>query len=55
MQCNRQIVLFSSLLAFTLALSGPNATAATPGFTISATNLTMSSNTSSGVGSSTFT
>ncbi len=44
-------VLFASLVMFSI----PNASAATPSFTITATNVTMSSNGSSGSGSSTFT
>ncbi|MGA7343891.1 MAG: hypothetical protein WBE72_07695 [Terracidiphilus sp.] len=51
----RPLVLFSSLLTFTLAFSAARAPAATPAFTITATNVTLSSSTSSGVGSSSFT
>ncbi|MGO9339948.1 MAG: hypothetical protein ACLPY1_20810 [Terracidiphilus sp.] len=55
MQRYRLLVLPRIILAFSFVVSGSLALAATPDFTIAATNVTMSSNTSSGTGSSTFT
>jgi hypothetical protein len=55
MRTDRPPVLLGLLLAVSLALTGLPALAATPAFTIAATNVTMSSNTSSGQGSSPFT
>jgi hypothetical protein len=51
----RAHVLIGRLLAEGLVLAGFPALAATPAFTIAATNVTMSSSTSSGQGSSSFT
>ena len=55
MRCCRAPVLLELLLTASFVFAGFPALAATPGFTITATNLTMSSTTSSGSGSSTFT
>jgi hypothetical protein len=49
------LVLIGRLLTASLVLAGFPALAASPAFTIDATNVTMSSSTSSGVGSSSFT
>ncbi|MGB8029355.1 MAG: hypothetical protein WCF30_06780 [Terracidiphilus sp.] len=49
------LALLAALLAVSLFLTGLTASAATPGFTITATNATLSSSTSSGAGSSSFT
>ncbi len=55
MRCDRVLVLLGLLLAFISTYSGSPALAATPDFTITATNATMSSSSSSGFGSSSFT
>ena len=55
MQRCSPIVVHGFLLAFSFVVSGSPALAATPAFTITATDVTMSSNGTSGVGSSTFT
>ncbi len=55
MQRYRLLAILGFLLAFRFAVSGSPALAATPSFTIAATNVTMSSSNSSGVGSSSFT
>lgn len=55
MRFYRAFVLLGPLLIVSLALSASPALAATPGFTITATNATMSSSGSSGTGSTTFT
>jgi hypothetical protein len=55
MQRYRLIVLLGFLLAFSFVVFGSPALAATPSFTITGTNVTMSSSTSSGAGSSSFT
>lgn len=56
MQMSRLLVsLAASLLPFSPVYSGSPALAATPGFTITASNVTMSSNASDGYGSSNFT
>ena len=55
MQRCRLLVVLGALVTFSVAFFGSPALAATPSFTITATNLTMSSATSSGDGSSTFT
>jgi len=55
MQRRRMSLLVASLLAFTVTFLGTNALAATPSFTITATDVTMSSNGSDGVGTSTTT
>ncbi|MGP8251971.1 MAG: hypothetical protein ACLQHF_08050 [Terracidiphilus sp.] len=55
MQHRRTFLLAASLLAPLVAFSGTNALAATPGFTIAATSVTMSNNASNGVGFSSFT
>jgi hypothetical protein len=55
MQKYRLFALLGLVLAFSLGVSGSSAAAPTPSFTIAATNVTMSSSGSSGVGSSTFT
>jgi len=53
----RTSLFVAALLAFFAVFSIPNASAATPSpsFTITAANVTMSTNTSSGIGSSSFT
>ena len=55
MQRYRLFAVLGFLFAFNLAYSGSPARAATPAFTLTASNVTMSSTTSSGVGSSSFT
>jgi hypothetical protein len=55
MRCNRVLVLLGLLLTASFVFAGFPALAATPSFTITATNATLSSNTSSGAGISTFT
>lgn len=55
MNLQKSIVTFSSMLVLSFGFFGTQARAATPSFTISATNATMSSSGSSGTGSSTFT
>lgn len=55
MQDRRMPLFAASLLAFFVAFSGTNALAATPVFTITATNVTMSSSGKTGTGSSSFT
>ena len=55
MQGYRLIVVLGFLLAFSFVVSSSPALAATPGFTIAATNVTMSNSSSSGSGSSSFT
>lgn len=55
MQRYRLLVALGLLLTLSFVVSGSAASAATPDFTVAATNVTMSSATSSGVGSSTFT
>ena len=55
MQAHRTFLLVASLLAFLVVFSGTNALAATPDFTIAATNVTMSSSGSSGIGFTSFT
>jgi hypothetical protein len=55
MQHRRTFLLVASLLAFTAAYSGRNALASAPSFTITATNVTMSSNAASGTGSTSIT
>lgn len=55
MRSYRLVVFLGLLFAVGFAFTGSPALAATPSFTITATNVTVSSSTSSGVGSSTFT
>ncbi len=55
MQRNRLLQSLWAILGVSLALSAARAFAATPSFTITATNVTMSSAASSGTGSTTFT
>jgi len=55
MRCNRVLVVLGLLLTASFVFAGFPALAATPSFTITATNATLSSNTSSGAGTSTFT
>jgi hypothetical protein len=55
MQSYRLPAVFGLFLAFNFVVSGSRGLAATPEFTITATNVTMSSSTSSGTGSSSFT
>ncbi len=55
MQSFRLLVVLAFLLTPSFVYSGSPALAPTPSFTIAATNLTMSSSTASGTGSSTFT
>jgi len=49
------LVLFGSLLVFSSGSSGSRALAATPDFTITSSDVTMSSSSSSGMGSTSFT
>jgi hypothetical protein len=55
MQRYRLLVVLIILATFTVVFSAPPALAATPAFTITATDVTMSSSGSSGSGSTTFT
>jgi hypothetical protein len=55
MQHRRTFLVAAGLLALPGVFSVTNALAATPSFTFAATNVTMPNNTSSGVGSSSFT
>lgn len=55
MHGHRRLLLIASPLAFILVFCCIGAPAATPGFTIAATGVSMSSTASSGVGSSSFT
>jgi hypothetical protein len=55
MQKSCLLVLVGSLLAFSFGFPGSRALAAVPNFTITATNVTMSSGSSSGMGSTSFT
>jgi hypothetical protein len=55
MQRYRLLVVLGMLLGFSFVVSGSPVLAATPGFTITATNVTMSSSGSTGVGTSSFT
>jgi hypothetical protein len=55
MQRYRLLVVLGFLFTISFVVSGSPSLAATPGFTITGTNVTMSSSTSSGTGSATFT
>jgi hypothetical protein len=55
MQRCRLLVVLGALVTFSVAFFGSPALAVTPSFTITATSATLSSSTSSGVGSSSFT